>query len=417
MTWIDRTNGELVLASPLGNIFYALWTGDNVSGKKRNGIFEFPKVAGGIVQPLKLGVLTYPLSFYFEGDDNDLEAIKFVNALKEDGPWAIVHPVLGELELYPATFNVNIDPVNSGNMTKFETEWIYAKLEDLVIEFSNPLSEIGLNVNATSVAKLAENVDQETPGLIAQIAKDVQEVADMVSTNLETLYTQFADVNKNIQSIKRSITTTVDQAVIDVTAIGGQLQALIQLPAQLDLEVHQRLDAYKKVLLDAYSFLPGTNTAEDKNAVEAVEIVIVSTLMAITQVITTGELKTRSEAAALIDEVSSLFSDATDNLDNVQNLFNENTIDKQYFSQTDSYAFTYQLISLANRQVLTSAFDLKIEKRFVISKPRAPIEITITEYGGLGKNDINLDTFIDSNSLKGNDILLIPAGREVVVYV
>ena len=43
--------------------------------------------------------------------------------------------------------------------------------------------------------------------------------------------------------------------------------------------------------------------------------------------------------------------------------------------------------------------------------------ITIDEYGELGDNDINYDLFISSNNLKGNDILLLEAGREVVVYV
>jgi hypothetical protein len=40
----------------------------------------------------------------------------------------------------------------------------------------------------------------------------------------------------------------------------------------------------------------------------------------------------------------------------------------------------------------------------------------VTEYGSLGDADANYDLFVRSNNLSGNDILLIPAGREVVIY-
>lgn len=67
--------------------------------------------------------------------------------------------------------------------------------------------------------------------------------------------------------------------------------------------------------------------------------------------------------------------------------------------------------------LLRSVFDLSVEKRFKLEKRRAPIEITISEYGSLGDDDSNFQLFIDSNGLKGNDILILPEGREVVVYL
>ncbi len=56
-------------------------------------------------------------------------------------------------------------------------------------------------------------------------------------------------------------------------------------------------------------------------------------------------------------------------------------------------------------------------KRFTLSRPRAPIEITISEYGELGPEDSYLDLFIASNHLRSDEVILLPAGREVVVYV
>jgi hypothetical protein len=43
--------------------------------------------------------------------------------------------------------------------------------------------------------------------------------------------------------------------------------------------------------------------------------------------------------------------------------------------------------------------------------------VAIEEYGELGEDDSNLDLFIDSNRLEGDEYLIMPKGRELVVYV
>ena len=60
--------------------------------------------------------------------------------------------------------------------------------------------------------------------------------------------------------------------------------------------------------------------------------------------------------------------------------------------------------------------NLLIEKVILISVPTSPLILSIQEYG---ENDIdaNFDLFIASNVLKNTEILLLPAGRTVVVYV
>ena len=62
-------------------------------------------------------------------------------------------------------------------------------------------------------------------------------------------------------------------------------------------------------------------------------------------------------------------------------------------------------------------YNLKAEKRFTLKKARSPLEIAVTEYGELGENDFYYNLFLDSNELTGHEIRLLPAGKEVVVYV
>jgi hypothetical protein len=74
-------------------------------------------------------------------------------------------------------------------------------------------------------------------------------------------------------------------------------------------------------------------------------------------------------------------------------------------------------MSQALKLLTLTSFDLKTEKRFTLEKERSPVEITITEYGEFGENDENLELFINSNNLKADEIYLLPAGKEIVVYV
>ena len=66
---------------------------------------------------------------------------------------------------------------------------------------------------------------------------------------------------------------------------------------------------------------------------------------------------------------------------------------------------------------LSYVFDLKIETRFVLGKYETPMNLTVQEYGTLGAGDENLDLFISTNNLHGDNVILLPPGFEVVVYV
>ena len=138
---------------------------------------------------------------------------------------------------------------------------------------------------------------------------------------------------------------------------------------------------------------------------------------AVADVASTGELLSHSEAVGVIDAVLTLFDDVTDNLDASQVLFENSSIDAQYFSQSQSYSVAARLNALTVAYLLRAAFDLKVEKRFVLTRARNPVMVTIEEYGSLGEDDLLLELFITSNLIQGDENLMMPAGRELVVYV
>ena len=199
-------------------------------------------------------------------------------------------------------------------------------------------------------------------------------------------------------------------------ALAGQVQQLTQLPLLATNDIASRLDYYNGLAAEIIGLTPGTATDADKNKIACYESSLSAILGANAKIATTGTLQTRQQAVEFAEDLSINFATVTDALDLAMANFENNDIDRQYFSQSQTFVDAALATASAIEYLLTSAFDLRIEKRFVLTEPRAPIEITINEYGSLGENDENFDLFISSNGLKSEDILLLPAGREVVIY-
>lgn len=421
MGWKDRLRPTIKLTSPDGNVFEALWAGNQRTLAKKLGIFEYSKVKGAVVQDHDVGAMQYPLTFFFDGDDHDVEADRFIKACEENGRWEIIHPVRGKLKLQLVSVTESINPIESGNVTQFETSWI-AAIDDAVIKSTSQLSAEIANqadiTNLTAADQLSENVKQDKFTEKLALASTMDKIVNAVKTNLAPLYETLAEVNAQVQSIYRGVQDTITQVTVDVLSLAGQIQNLVQFPALVSDDIDARLNAYSGFIAEALNISTGDDlTNRGKNIVSIQEVALTAAIIATANVVITGDLKTRKQAIESIESISALFVDITDGLDDIQEAFKDNDIDIQYFSQSSSFSDASIIVAQASAYLLKRSFDLAIERKFTTERPRAPIEITITEYGDLGADDANLDLFIAANSLKNIDILILPAGREVVVYV
>ena len=420
MSWRDRLRQIIKLTSPDGNIFEAKWQGNSRTKDKKLGLFDFPKVKGTKVQDLDIGSARYPLTIFFDGENNDQESDRFFKACDERGDWNIIHPVRGSLDLQLISVSENIEPVESGNMTRFDMEWIEPLKDSAVPSLFQQRSIIASQIdeiNSTASDQINSNVLQKKASEITAFEATVNGVVSSVEKFLAPIYELQSEVNSQILSIKRGINSLLTAPVLDIVSIAGQIQTLVQLPALAIADINSRVEAYKNLINAALDFSPDTVETKDRNIVAVQELTLTSGLAAISFISSTGELSSRLQAIELIEVNTELFKNITDTLDATQELFQDEIIDDQYFSQSESYSDAVLMISQTIAYLLRSAFDLSIEKRFVLEKMRAPIEITISEYGDLGEFDSNFDLFIASNGLKGNDILILPEGREVLVYV
>jgi len=420
MAWNDRLRKSILLTSPEGNEFEALWRGNNRSNEKQIGLFKIPGVRGVRVQDLEVQAYSYPLTLYFDGPDNDIESERFSKALEETGPWSIVHPVKGTKSLQLLNWSEQVQPVESGNLTVFNTEWLEPLQENNVItltELRSIISNQSILVSDVAATQLNNNIRQDAAAEVAAVRSSVNDSIMAVDIYLKPIYEQNSDINSEIINIKRGITDTLAVLPLDIISLASQLQNLIILPSMAITDITQRMNGYTSALNELFAHGPLNYNTEDINTVSIQEASETAMLQAMAFILSTGILSTRNEAINYMDILSSNFRAVIDNLDSSQELFEDRPIDLQYYSQSESFNETYLMIAQTLTYLLRTSFDIAIEKRFILEIGKSTIRITVEQYGSLGEDDSNLQLFIDSNELIGNELLYLPAGREVVIYV
>lgn len=417
--WNLQTRENITFLSPDKNVFTGLWISNDRSFEKKLGVFDIPGLDGSITQDKGVKSTSYTLTVYFDGPNHLNIAQDFYQALnKERGPWDVIHPTKGDLRLQLVSATEGINPTEDGNYTQFTTEWLEPAILDSPVSVDE-VSRLSLTQILTTIASAVTQLQQARADLYSAVqagANLVRQASNITSIVMR----EIAATNAIIQDAWNSARSVFDDKVTSYVAnfdnpaeTGEALIDYITIPAGASDEYSTRIAIYSDLIDEFDSLTPPSNTPEDFNQSLFYELSIISAMIATAQIVLSSNYSTRTEIISAMDGMTELYNDAINKIESVQAQFDGVAIDLQYFSQTQTFTDIQALFGLVMRFLITQFFNLSIEKRFTLDRDRSPLEITITEY-----NDIEqYQLFIDSNNLAGDDVLLLRAGREVVVYV
>ncbi|MBU1080903.1 MAG: DNA circularization N-terminal domain-containing protein [Spirochaetes bacterium] len=415
--WQDRVRPYIKLTSPKGQVFKPGWKGDEITVAKRVGRHAYPGVDKEVAQDMGLDSDGYPLTLLFEGPDNDLESKRFLKAWAERGVWTIVHPVDGTLYLQPLTATRANQPIRSGNLTTVTSNWMEPLPDSAVASSADSASDVdaaAASVSDASAGALAASIVQDTVSETAAI-KAASE------SSLAKIKKAVAAGSARINAIQAQIQETISETPMDVLSLAGEVTQLMQSPGLIAGAVEARVQALVGLGRQILADLPAALSFgfQDRNAAETVACFANAVTVAIASTITSELPDTRSQALSMLSAFRSYESDVVAALDGLAAESSETSIDRQFFGHggavTDALA---ALRASVSAYLLSILFDLKTERRFTLERPRATFEIAITEYPATAETaDYFYDLFCRSNKLIGRQVLLLPAGWEVVVYV
>ena len=274
-------------------------------------------------------------------------------------------------------------------------------------------------VSASSLDQLVANADQTSIENDSALKSSTEKNLAIYDETIKTLADTDANVSARVQSIVRDIRSVLAVSPVDLTALGGQIQALVSAPAVISDISLQSLRTYKDFVDKVVSIPVDVADKTNLNIALINELFLVSSVSTVNQISSNSNPETRSRAISYMEFSSDLFVTVTDSLDDIQEIFVGEFIKDQYYSQSQSFVDSAIMNAQTTAYLLLVSFDLKTEKRFLLKENTPPIIVCINEYGFLsdGVTDSQFDFFIETNNLKGDQILYLPVGFEVVVYV
>lgn len=427
--WKERIGeANITLTSPESSTeFIAKWVDSTKSVDKKVGLFDYPNIQGTVAQDLKSSSNRFSIIFRFtDYENNDLYARDFFAiAARESGQWVVLHPVYGKLGLQLISMSEN-KRANEGGYTEISTEWIEPIDENLLVtarELAGLVDSQCSLVQLNSVEQFVALCDQTSKNLRAVTENTVQGIQNVVDFVLSPLFAVEDVVASAITSVKLGISGSIDAVLLPLSELAGQLQNLVNLPLLATRDTKTRLQKYAALREGLTALLPSGSNAitptwatdrEKRNNIITAELASISSIVAFSQILlTSDDITSRSQALKIAQEMIDEFFDMLSAYDTQQNLQETALFEDQYFSNIFVYNDLVNLLGLTLQYIQSLIGDLKIEKRITLDRPRATIEVVITEYGNVDK----YDDLIEHNNLKGSEILWLPAGKEILLYV
>jgi hypothetical protein len=414
MSWQERLRGRCELTSPSGVTFRPKWAGDSISIEKRINRQQLYGIDKELADDLGVNSRNYPLALYFDGPDNDIQSRQFEQALAERGPWVVIHPVDGLLKLQPLSCTRETQPVTSGNITALSTEWMEPLDEAAAISSEDAASKIEDAVKDVNAAAAADMAKADT-----SLISSVKAIGAKTKQSMQAVSKQIKAVNSRINQIQNTVNDIANSAQMNVAELSGAVIQLVESPGLIIGNIQSRIQSFARMGTQIIGGLSaaGEMTAARVSAALTGELFLnaVTCGMALSII---GELpQTRPEALSVLAQYRLFSRETQAALDALAGASSGNAFDKQYFPRREAGEAIATLDGAVIRYLLSILFDLQVERIIVLDRPRAPVEIAITEYqAAAGNADERYTYFLRTNALHGNDILLLPAGREVKIY-
>ncbi len=406
MAWQDRLR-EAAYTSPSGTRVVFLYENLRRRVTRRTTAFEFPGVDGTFVQQLGRGGRRYPIRVYISGEDYDIQAAEFEDAILEDGVGRLEHPIHGPLDVVPfGEITRRDDLKTAANQAIIEVVFWESSGVAFPLAATDSASEVIQAVDDYNEAKaqeFAEQIDVDSVSEEATLKNRYELLLATVSEGLSAVASTTAEVEAQFNAILNSIQLGIDTLVSDPLTLAFQTSILIQAPARAAAAITDRFNAYANLL----NLIVDQGTADNEQAYRTADLYASGYVTGAVLSSVNNTFATKPDALAAAETVLDGFELLVDwRDDNLQGL--------DVIDPGAAYQKLQEAVAVAAGFLVEISFTLRQERRIVLDRPRSAIDLAAELYGEV---DPVLDFLINSNNLTGSEILEIPRGRTIVYYV
>lgn len=409
MAWSDRIR-DAAYTSPSGFRLSFLFTDVSRSFERNGAAYNFPDAQGTYIQDLGKSGRRYPMRLFFGGSNCDLEASAFEEALAETGVGRLEHPMYGAIDVVPMGEVTRRDDLVSGaNQSVIEVtfwETIGAVYPSDQLDLQGGTAAAIAAFNAAQAADFAANINLATALQKASFGAKYNAFINSAADTLRKVADTQQAVSKQFDGIVKSINRGVDVLVSQPLTLAFQTAIMLQAPARALSALIDRFEAYGNLAESIFTSVAGPPL--DNNEVRNRDLFATNSVAGSVVSVVNNDYKTRAEAFAAAESVLLLWDQVTEWRDSAFEA-SPNAVDTGETQQALQNA-----VANAIGYLIAVSFGLRFERRIVVDRDRAVIELCAELYGA--DWETSLDEFINANDFTGDEIIEVPRGRSVVYY-
>src|SRR6478609_3051609 len=236
MSWVDKINTGFSIKTADGKSYTVDWMNATKKIEYFISEFNFPNLAGSLVNRGKPKGARYDIEIYFQGENNIEKSQEFRTSADDNSrPWVVIHPLYGQILAQPTSLEFDD---NSYNVTKITGQLIETIDQDNPKTVIDPIDNILIQ---------KENLDTNftnslTYKLKSQDVVNMNQIADTVHTRtipILKLPDEISAYYNLFYATKSAINNAIQSPVVAMRTI----QALISTPANFTTDVKVRLNS------------------------------------------------------------------------------------------------------------------------------------------------------------------------------
>lgn len=407
MSWVDKAQTEFTITTGDGKEFKVLWLPTTKGVDYNIAEFEFPNLAGTLVQRGTPKGAKYNLEVYFQGEDNIERGLDFETSGNDPRPWTMAHPFYGAVTVHPVSL---LFDYSKYNVTKITGTLIETITEDNPKNTVLPADKIQLDVedlNVTFAAAFSTDIPEPNTADI-----------NTLTANTSSVYN---DVKKNISNTLDAETyfnafNTANAAILEATDFPleciTKVQALINAPFQFADSVKNRVNTLISQFNRLHDSVENLARRNDKKIFENNAGVTIASICSASVLL--PDYKNRNDVVAIIDLLTGVFDQFNSDIDGLQS---DNGGDPDsYIPDANSMIALNDIVNFTLSNLYDIALNSK-QERIVILEDDSNAVLLAHRFYGLLADDSTIQQLIDNNNIGLNELLQIRKGRSIIYYV
>ena len=404
MAWKERLeNIKFTIKTGDGAVYYPLWRDSAKSTKLNFAKYDFINVRGSFIDRKESESGSFPLNFYFTGEDNLDQAKAFENSAKDKRLWNVTHPFYGTLSGHPTNIERNDNSFGNTEINVLFWESIADDYPEDSDSIPDEVEDRVVRLNSLGIQNYVSKAQPQTGDI-----NDLKSSIEISAARFEPDKFSFNDY----RALKNKALGDLNLLIQETEVAISTAQLVLSEPANFIRNIRSKIDSIKS----AYEEIKKTINPENRQSkyyFETQAAALLGNLAKSSVNPLPNDYIVRSDIESVNSEMLNLYNDYLTTID--ANQIPLENINDEYSPDIDLQSSLIDLVTYTSQSLFVLSFDARQERSIILDKDSNLIVLT-HRFLGLA-SDENLETFKRINNMGLSETYRIKKGRLITYYI